>query len=210
MRAVISCACALLSVALTTACGSGSSFSGGGSKEKPAKKSDDARAEKEKEKEKPPVRKPEKKSEKQETTPFPEDEKGDVDLGNDTVVPETPPEDIKLPEKTVVKGSFRVWTIPADPEPLMAYDIYIDVKLPSNVSTYSRNDLSGRVVGTDGYDQPIGRDALAVGIKSQRFESYLGRATLIISVPGALNLVKDTINIRSDLLSESQSIEIVF
>jgi hypothetical protein len=207
MKAFASLACVLLSITLTAACGSGSSFSGGGAKEKPAKKSVDAK----KDDKARPAKPKEKEPEEQETTPFTEENpEAEEDLGEETVVPENPPEDVKLPENTIVKGSFRVWTVPADPEPLMAYDIYIDIKLPSNASDYSKDDLSGAVVGTDGYQQPIGRDALSMGIKSQRFESFQGRATLIISVPGALNLVKDTIDIRSDLLNESQNIEIVF
>lgn len=209
MKALASLACVLLSVTLSAACGSGSSFSGGGTKDKPAKNSVDAKKDDKPRPAKPVAKDPE----EQETTPFKEDESEtnqSEDLGEETIVPEKQPEDIKLPENTIVKGSFRVWTVPADPEPLMAYDIYIDVKLPSNATDYTKNDLSGAVIGTDGYEQPIGRDAVSVGIKSQRFESFPGRATLIISVPGALNLVKDTINIRSDLLNESQNIEIVF
>ena len=78
------------------------------------------------------------------------------------------------------------------------------------MNNYTRQDLSGRVTGTDGYQQAIGRDADDMGEMTQQFEALQGRATLVISVPGALNLVKDTINIKSTILSEEQDIEIIF
>jgi len=200
---------AVLSIATLTACGSGSNFSGGNKKaetKKPqaAKKADATPAES-------PPKKLGKDSEddKNDTEGAQKDPKDRLD--DETI---TPPiildDEIKLPKNTIVKGSFRVWTIPADPAPMEAYAIYIDVKLPSNTVNYSRQDLSGQVVGTDGYVQTIGRDAGLWGEKFQRFESFQGHATLIISVPGAVNLVKDTINIHSTLLNESQNIEIVF
>jgi hypothetical protein len=181
----------VLSTILMTSCGSSSSFSGGN--EKPAtKKIETSKTD--------PV-KP--------TTPSKEDTKK-PELDDDTVDTETVDDDIKLPEDAVVKGSFRVWTIPADPAPLQDYQIHIDIKLPSNVNNYTKQDLSGRVTGTDGYQQTIGRDADDMGEMTQQFEALQGRATLVISVPGALNLVKDTININSTILSEEQDIEIVF
>lgn len=186
-----------------TGCGSGSNFSGGGTKAKPAQKTADA--------------KPAEKPGKTDTPPKGDNEDidaanevDDTDLDQETVSPDTTDDDIQLPDNAIVKGSFRAWTVPADPEPFAAYEIYIDIKLPSSNSNYTQNDLSGSVIGTDGYTQPIGRDALTVGFHGQRFDVQNGRATLILVVPGALNLVKDTINIRSDILNESQAIEIVF
>lgn len=186
-----------------TACGSGSDFSGSGGKAKPAQKTADAK----------PTKKPAKTEPTSSTNADnlgDESEEDTTDLDQGTVSPDVIDDDIKLPDNVVVKGSFRAWTVPADPEPFTAYEIFIDIKLPSNAANYTQSDLSGSVVGTDGYSQPIGRDALAIGFHGQRFEAQNGRATLILSVPGALNQVKDTINIKSDLLNETQAIEIVF
>lgn len=59
-------------------------------------------------------------------------------------------------DNAIEKGNFRVWTFPADPEAMEDYQIIIEVKLPDNTTTYSRNDLSGYVRGTDGIRSPIG------------------------------------------------------
>src|SRR5688572_11413770 len=56
----------------------------------------------------------------------------------------------------IAQGSFTVWTVPQNPDPKMHYDIYIEVKLPANISSYAYDDLSGSVVGTDSYQRAIG------------------------------------------------------
>ncbi len=104
----------------------------------------------------------------------------------------------------VTAGSFTVWTIPEDPLPFQNYQIVIQIKMKDNRKTYPINDVSGRVIGTDTYTQEIPggrRGVLPVVNKHVRFSVY---------VPGAANLVEDTILIRSQLLNESQSIKIVF
>jgi hypothetical protein len=108
------------------------------------------------------------------------------------------------PPGAVRKGSFTAWTTPEDPRPGAAYDIVIEVKLNDKTGKYRLNDLTGRVVGTDGYVQAIrfSRDDVR--------EINKGRIQVRISVPGAQKLVRDVIKIESRRLREKQSLEIVF
>jgi hypothetical protein len=106
--------------------------------------------------------------------------------------------------KAVTKGNFTVWTVPEDPEPRQSYIIVIEIKLPKKVTRYPLKDLSGLVVGTDGWKQPIPG-------KSQGFARVVDHKTqLEIMVPGARRLVNDTIRIRSRILKEQQVLLIVF
>jgi hypothetical protein len=59
------------------------------------------------------------------------------------------------PKNAVTKGSFTAWTVPEDPEPGQDYVIVIEIKLPEKVRRYPLKDLSGMVVGTDGWRQAI-------------------------------------------------------
>lgn len=111
---------------------------------------------------------------------------------------------IKVPESAVTRGSFTVWTEPKDPKPRSKYEIIIQVKLPANVKQYRLRDLTGMVVGTDGYRKQIKfKSTERKGVKD-------GVVQIAISIPGAAQLVKDTIQIRSQVLDEEQTIEIVF
>ena len=108
------------------------------------------------------------------------------------------------PKNAVTKGSFTVWTVPEDPEPGQDYVIVIEIKLPEKVQRYPLKDLSGMVVGTDGWRQ-------AIPGKSQGFARVVDHRTqLEIRVPGAPRLVRDTIRIRSRILKEQQVLTIVF
>lgn len=110
--------------------------------------------------------------------------------------------------KVVTKGSFAAWTEPEDPTPGEDYKIVILVKLPDRLNKYRASDLSGMVIGTDRYSQSI------PGPEFLRGNSYLpvqdGVAQLVVKVPGADRLVKDTIRLRSKLLNEEQDLEIEF
>jgi hypothetical protein len=102
--------------------------------------------------------------------------------------------------------------------------IVIEIEIPANVKTYRLVDLSGIVVGTDLYTQQIPydprnpsstaavRDGKPVTLRDVRASVPVkdGRVQLIIRVPGAGELVKDTIKIRSKLLKENQELEIQF
>lgn len=106
--------------------------------------------------------------------------------------------------KAITKGSFTVWTIPEDPEPGQNYHIIIQVKLPDRIKKYRRSDLSGTVIGTDGYRQYL------PGVKRGYLPVKGNKAQVAIFVPAAASLVRDTIEVRSKILSEKQNLEIVF
>ncbi len=108
----------------------------------------------------------------------------------------------------VTKGSFTAWTEPEDPRPGEDYKIIILVKLPDRVNRYRLSDLTGMVIGTDRYRQSI------PGPEMLRRTDYLpikqGVAQLVVTVPGADRLVKDTIRLKSKLLNEEQELDIEF
>lgn len=117
-----------------------------------------------------------------------------------------PGEYFVMPEsgKVVTKGSFTAWTVPEDPEPGQNYRIVIQIQLPEKVRRYRQGDLSGLVVGTDGYLQripPLPRAYLPV---------QDNKAQLVIFVQGANADVRDRIQIQSRILKEQQTLEIVF
>lgn len=111
---------------------------------------------------------------------------------------------IRVGNNAVTKGSFTAWTVPEDPAPGQNYMIMIRIKLPDKVRRYPRRDLSGMVVGTDGYRQPIPGSTRGYLPTKDR------ESLLTIPVPGAQRLVEDSIEIRSKLLDEKQSLKIVF
>jgi len=133
---------------------------------------------------------------------------------------------LKVPEEgfAVTKGSFTAFTIPAKPEPLKPYRIVIEVRLPSDVKKYRVNDLKGEVVGTDDYRQflpydrrmpsssraPTANGKEIVLNSSSSIDVIKNRVQIIIVVPGARNLVKDRITIRSKRLRESQELTLTF
>lgn len=125
--------------------------------------------------------------------------------------------------RVVKKGSFTAWTVPRDPEPDKEYTIVIQVKLPARVTRYRASDLSGMVHGTDLYVQTIPWDMrwpnvtltvrgekLVVVKKKDHLPIRDRKARLLIRVPPAERLVRDTIRIKSRLLKEEQVLEIVF
>lgn len=104
----------------------------------------------------------------------------------------------------VTKGSFSAWTEPEHPAPGQTYKIVIVVRLPANMTTYKLGDLSGRVVGTDGYRQRISYAS------DERLPVIDGGVSLFVPVPGAQKLVKDTIQIESRMLKEKQTLTLTF
>ena len=123
----------------------------------------------------------------------------------------------------VTKGSFTAWTDPENPTEGSPYAIIIEVKLPARVKIYRLTDLTGKVVGTDNYTQRLpwdnARGTWPYMFKNDR-EYRVGRTQRIrvrdnkiqtkIKVPGASNLVRDQITIRSETLDEKQELELVF
>ncbi len=132
----------------------------------------------------------------------------------------------KLPESglAVTKGSFTVWTEPEHPRTREPYMIIIEVRLREGSRVYRVNDLSGYVIGSDGYKQKIPVDVEAPNnsfytdedkrmqklSSSKQIKVRNDKVPLAIKVPGANRLVKDTIQIRSRRLRERQELELVF
>lgn len=111
---------------------------------------------------------------------------------------------VRVPSTAVTKGSFTVWTDPEVPNPGQKYDIIIEVKVSPGITSYRLRDLTGTVRGTDGYFKAIRYD-------SKRRERVVeGVVQIRVTIPGAAQLVRDTIKIRSAILKEEQTIEIVF
>lgn len=111
---------------------------------------------------------------------------------------------IAVPESAITRGSFTVWTEPEQPLPRVPYDIIIQVKLPPSAKFYRLNDLTGFVKGTDGYQKQIRYTP------NERRGVKDGFVQVNVRIPGAAQLVKDVIQIRSRLLDEEQTIEIIF
>jgi hypothetical protein len=131
----------------------------------------------------------------------------------------------KMPSggKAVQKGSFTAWTVPADPEPREDYVIVIRIKLPKGTRTYRISDLSGKVIGTDTYEQEIPYDRkrpdavmaekrgrLSPVKLTDRLTVVDDHVQIMVKVQGAASLVEDTIVVRSKRLDEDQNIKIVF
>lgn len=132
----------------------------------------------------------------------------------------------KLPESglAVTRGSFTVWTEPESPNVQEPYFIIIEVMLPAETRAYRINDLSGYVVGSDKYRQKIPYDpgvpnAAFYTDENKQLKKISGseqikvrrqKVQLAIKVPGAVRLVRDTIQIRSRRLRETQELELVF
>lgn len=107
--------------------------------------------------------------------------------------------------KVTRKGRFTAWTDPQDPEPGQNYRIIIQIELPDNIKRLPKRDLVGSYVkGTDSYLDTIPNDTRGF------FPGNSQRVQVVVFVPGASALVKDTIKIKSRLLKEEQTLEIVF
>ena len=134
------------------------------------------------------------------------------------------------PGNAVRKGSFSAWTIPIaqrfgekpqagdSPRPGQAYFIVIQVQVPDGRRTYKVNDLSGKIVGTDGYQQLIPAQAFVQDKSGRLVRAQIGRllpiidgvVQILIQVPGADALVKDTVSVKSRSLNEQQTLELIF
>lgn len=116
---------------------------------------------------------------------------------------------VGVPSFAITKGSFSVWTEPKDPKPRQNYYIIVHVKLPPNQTVYPSSDLTGEVIGTDGYRLIIQR-ALKEADTPVRIKVKNNGVQLKIFVPGAERLVRDEIRVNSRVLKEKQTIEIEF
>ncbi len=82
----------------------------------------------------------------------------------------------------------------------------VQIKVPRSLKRYPLRDLSGFIVGTDGYKQRFGGPTETGHVPVKNHTVRL-KATI---VPGAAQLVKDVIEIKSKMLKEEQKIEITF
>lgn len=134
------------------------------------------------------------------------------------------------PKNAVRKGSFTAWTIPIpqrvgekpepgdSPRPGQPYYIVIQIKVPEARRTYKVNDLSGKIIGTDGYQQLIPAQAFVQEKNGRLTRAKIGRmlpiidgvVQILIQVPGAEALVKDTVSVNSRSLKEQQTLELIF
>lgn len=103
--------------------------------------------------------------------------------------------------KVVSKGSFVAWTIPEDPGPNENYLIVIQVKLPPKFKSIPLNDVTGVVLGTDGY---------RLGINAYTSRLLHKTRQIVLRIPGAESRIRDTIRIRSQILKEEQELVIEF
>lgn len=116
---------------------------------------------------------------------------------------------VGVPSFAITKGSFSVWTEPKDPKPRQNYYIIVHIKLPPNQTVYPSSDLTGEVIGTDGYRLIIQR-AIKEADTPARIKVKNNGVQLKIFVPGAERLVRDEIRVNSRVLKEKQTIEIEF
>ncbi len=132
----------------------------------------------------------------------------------------------KLPKSglAVTKGSFTAWTDPENPSPGERYNIIIVIKLPDTVKAYRVSDLTGSVIGSDGFRQRIPYDSARMSAsfytdEKNQLQAITGREAitvrnnqiqLVISIPGAERLTRDVIKISSKRLREKQELELIF
>jgi len=103
--------------------------------------------------------------------------------------------------KVFTKGSFTAWTIPEDPKPNENYLIVIQVKLPPKYKSIPIDDVTGLVQGTDGY-------RLRINAYTSKFLQKTKQ--IVLRIPGAESKIRDTIQVRSQILKEEQELTIEF
>jgi len=114
------------------------------------------------------------------------------------------PKPLVGPPHAVIDGNFAVWASPPNPRPGQSYAIYIRIRLPDRIHEYRRNDLSGFLVGTDGYRKSLGseRDDLVPLVDNT--------VTMAIPVVAANVVVADTILIRTKYLRQQKAIRLIY
>lgn len=141
-----------------------------------------------------------------------------------------------VPGNAVTKGSFTAWTTPTygvgyprrfgepdpkpgdSPRPGQPYFITIQIKVPADREWYPIADIKGTVVGTDRWVQSIPEYTFwrsnageLISVKGRTSIPVVdGKVQFLVRVPGADELVKDTIQVSSRMLKEKQTLELVF
>lgn len=140
--------------------------------------------------------------------------------------------DWELPPNAVQAGSFAAWWIPKVerygeqvapgqlPRVGQAYRIYVQIRVPDDRRTLRVQDLSGEIIGTDGYKQLIPDRAWVTDEQGELVRAVGNRSSLpvrgglvevVFKVDAAGQAgVRDTIRIRSRILNEEQTLTLEF
>ena len=101
------------------------------------------------------------------------------------------------------------------PRPGQPYYITIQIKVPEGRRRFPMSDLAGIIVGTDRYQQRLPQHTYVLDQNGQptrprgSIPVIDGVVQFLVFVPGARELVKDTIEISSEMLNEEQKLELV-
>lgn len=137
---------------------------------------------------------------------------------DETPAPVKSKEPIKTETKTkkagaVSEGSFTAWAEPSNPGTLQDYDIFIEIDLKKDASSYKLDDLSGRLTGTDAFTQEIPTGRRSTGLPNAPFDITISgqKATVKMRVPGAFYpSTLDTVSLHSKALNENATLKIQF
>jgi hypothetical protein len=163
---------------------------------------------------------------------FPEPAEGGA-AGSGASIGSAPPAGAlpEIPDNAVQAGSFTAWWIPKVerygekvvpgqlPRVGQEYQIVVQIRVPEGRRSFRVEDLSGEIVGTDGYRQNIPDRAWSLDEKGELtrvagrplLRVIDGYAQIVFKVQGAGKAgVRDTIRIRSRMLSEEQTLVLVF
>lgn len=119
--------------------------------------------------------------------------------------PQDPPQYFNpAPPDAVTQGSFSVWAEPRSPKIGEPYRIFVQIRLPDDVTEYDWSDLQGMIVGSDGYRKPI------PPVRQGSIAVQNGFVRFSVAVVSADQAVNDTIYVRSKLLKETQELRLQF
>jgi hypothetical protein len=114
--------------------------------------------------------------------------------------------------KVVARGAFAVWAEPETPIPGVPYNVFIQVRLPAGTSGFEKSDLTGKLSGSDGYSQLIGKSLLdnpsGGDYQSEELRGRYGLLTLL--VPGGKQGGKDVVKVKSALAHDEQTLTIEY
>lgn len=117
--------------------------------------------------------------------------------------PKPEPPKVRLPPtRAKIVGAFSAWTEPEYPSPGEPYVIVIQVTLPERITRYPSSDLSGVIMGADGFRKFI------QGSKTEPLEIIEHTARIRVPVVGSERGRKDSIVIQSRILRQRQLIEL--
>ena len=117
------------------------------------------------------------------------------------------------PGSAKTQGNFSVWTDPALTRENQDYKLFIRLKLPADLKTFAKEDITGELNGSDGYFQALHGTAGTIKFKAEYgfatqsfgFEPGAHIAQLGLSIPGRGIGVKDILIIKSAVANDSQS-----